>query len=193
MITSLPTGRIGRVLAVSMAILFAAVLWLGIVQPIVDLYNETALALQERYNIAEHMAHLADQLPNLEQRSAEMSKNGILSNAALQASSNAVATAMLQSVVNDIAAATGASLGSVESLPAENAGAYQQIGLKLSLVVTWPVFIHLLGALEQATPPMVVDDLQIQNSASDYSAGTNGLDTRFTVYAFRDMKSGAKP
>ena len=54
-------------------------------------------------------------------------------------SSIPVATAALQSLVQDIATNAGASLASVESLPGETTAGYRRVGVKLSLSASWPV------------------------------------------------------
>jgi hypothetical protein len=88
-------------------------------------------------------------------------------------------------MVQDMATAKGANLVSVESLPAETAGAYRRIGLKLSMNAPWPVLVALLQSVEQATPPMLVDDLQIHGSPIAILNRAAGLEAGFTIYSFR--------
>ncbi|HVJ51946.1 MAG TPA: type II secretion system protein GspM [Aliidongia sp.] len=188
----LPTGQRGRLFA--LAITFAAliIIWFGAVSPLIDLYDARAQELDEQRAIAAHMAGLAAQLPELTQRAA--AHTGPAPTLVLQGSSDAVAGATLQNMVQDMASAKGASLVSVESLPAEAAGAYRRIGLKISLNAPWPVLIGLLQSVDQATPPMLVDDLQIHGSPLSLINRATGLEAGLTIYAFRaGTAAEAKP
>jgi general secretion pathway protein M len=180
---SLPTGQRGRLLALGITFAVLIILWFGAVSPLLDLYADRTLELEQRRNIAAHMENLAAQLPDLTQRAA--SKTGPAPTLVLQGSSDAVAGATLQNMVQDMATAKGANLVSVESLPAETAGAYRRIGLKLSMNAPWPVLVALLQSVEQATPPMLVDDLQIHGSPIAILNRAAGLEAGFTIYSFR--------
>lgn len=184
-LSNLPTGRRGHVLALGLLLLVIMVLWGGIVSPLAGLYADRAEELGKRQNFAAHMARLAEQLPALHKRAESTVQHGPPPTLVLEGPSDAVAGATLQNRVQEMATAAGTSLVSVENVAAEPAGAYHRIGLKVSLNATWPVLIALLHSVEQATPPMLIDDVQIHGSPLPMLNNNRGLEANFTIYALR--------
>jgi len=85
-----------------------------------------------------------------------------------------------------MATAAAAELTSIETLPAEQAGAYRRIGVRVELTAKLPVIVDLLKALDDAQPSMLADDIHLTATPT---GGVNvpslPLDVSFTVYAFR--------
>jgi general secretion pathway protein M len=185
MIATLPTGRRGRALAVTLTVLVLLVLWAAVAAPLGEFYSDRAQVLEERRTVVAHMDRLAAALPELKQRAEAATRSGPPPSLVLEGSSDAVAGATLQNMIQDMAGARGANLVSVESLPAETTGAYRRIGLKVSLNASWTVLVSLLQSVEQATPPMLIDDLQIHGSPLAMINRATGLEAGFTIYAFR--------
>ncbi len=181
---ALPTGQRGRLLALGITVALLIVVWFAAISPLIDLYADRAQQLDERRGIAAHMAFVAAQLPELTQRASAANRNGPPPTLLLQGSSDAVAGAALQNLVQDMAKG-GANLVSVESLPAEPAGAYRRIGIKISFNAPWPILVGLLQSIEQASPPMLIDDLQIHGSPLSLINRTTGLEAGLTIYSFR--------
>ncbi len=188
---TLPTGQRGRVLAIGMTLVAMLALWGFVIAPLANFYTSRAAILIQRAALAERMEQVAATRPALETRLAQSGKTAQPSRT-LDGSSDAVATAALQSTVQDIAATVGASLTTVESLPASAAGKYRRIGLKLSLSAPWPVIVRLLETIAQSSTPIAVDDLQLRSMSSpSQPQQQQALDAGFTVYAFAD--TGAAP
>jgi general secretion pathway protein M len=110
----------------------------------------------------------------------------------LEGGSDAVASAALQTIVQARATASGASVTSIETLPAETHGAYRRIGLRLSLSAPWPVLIELLRAIAEpgdgasaAVPNMVIDNLQFRAPPIQTRVADTPVTASFTVFAFR--------
>lgn len=141
--------------------------------------------LAQRRMLADRMEELVQALPALRRRADTAVSTGLAATSLLQGSNDAVAGAALQGRVQDMAQRAGASLSSVETLPAAPAGAYRRIGLHVSLVATWPVLVGLLQSVEQARPRMLVDDLQLHGSHILLRSTALPLTASFTVYAFR--------
>ena len=99
--------------------------------------------------------------------------------------------AELQQRVQDIAAKSGATLASTEALAAEAAGGYRRIRMRVALTARWPVLVAMLQALaEQASPQMLVDDVQLRSAPVLLDRDDPPLDASFTVLALR---AGAEP
>ncbi len=180
MVAALPTGQRGRLLALSLTLVVLAAFWVAVVSPLIDLYGERADALEQRKAVATRMERLAALLPSLRERAATAESAEAPEELTIAGASDAVAAATLQGMVQDMATSAGVSLTSIEIVPAEAVGAYRRIGLKLALETPG-----------EASPPMLIDDLQIHASPDPDTAGPQSLDTAFTVYALRAAASPA--
>jgi general secretion pathway protein M len=178
-------GRRGQALALAATALVCFMLWLGLVQPLLSWYADRATTLLEQRALADRMESLAASLPAL-RRQAEAGAGGrTAANLGLSDTSDSVASATLQEQVQAMATAAGAMLASVETLPAESAGAWRRIGLRVTLTTPWPVLVGVLRALDEATPRLLVDDLHVHGSVLAAQPVAPPLQTSFTVYAFR--------
>jgi general secretion pathway protein M len=190
---SLPTGQRGRALALALLLLSLLILWLIVVSPLLGFYGDRAETLSNRQQKVAHMALLAEQVPALKTRAETAAHAGPPPSLVLEGPSDAVAAATLQNRVQDMAGTAGTTLVSVENLPVEAVGtAYHRIGLKISLNASWPVLIALLKSVEQATPPMLVDDVQIHGSPLPMLNQNRGLEANFTIYALRAGSAGER-
>jgi general secretion pathway protein M len=191
MVASLPTGRRGHALAAALLVAALLILWLGIISPLVGFYADRADQLAIEQARVASMTRLADQIPALKQRAESVSKTGPAPSLVLEGSSDAVAAATLQNRVQDMASAAGTNLVSVDYLPPETgSGAYHRIGLKITLNAQWPVLVALLKSVEQANPPMLIDDVQIHGSPVQVLNKSRGLEANFTIYALRAGGTG---
>lgn len=185
-IANLPTGPRGRAVALGLLLLVLLILWSAIVSPLLGFYGDRADELSTEQLKVAHMAVLADQLPDLKKRAAAAGNTGPATSFVVEGPSDAVAAATLQGKVQSMATDVGTTLTSVENLPHEAAGAaYHRIGLKISLNASWPVLIALLKAVDQASPPMLIDDVQIHGSPLPMVNTNRGLEANFTIFALR--------
>jgi general secretion pathway protein M len=191
MVAGLPTGRRGLALALALVLLVLAVLWQGVVSPLLSYYDDRAEELGTLQLKANHMAQLATQLPSLKQRADAAGRSGQTQTLVWEGPSDAVAAAALQSKMQEMASATGASLSSVENLPVEPLNPnYHRIGLKIALNATWPNLVNLLKSVEMANPPLLIDEVQVHGSPLPRLNVNRGLEANFTVYALRTGKAG---
>ena len=190
---SLPTGRPGRLLALAIALLLLLALWEAIGSPLAALYHGRAETLRERRAVAVHMAALASQLPALRRAAAAgIGRSGPV--ALIGGSSDAIAAASLQEQVQQMASGLGATLSSTESLPpasmtAATPGAtpgagYRRVGVRIAVTAPYDVMVRLLAAIEQASPSMLIDDLQLHGSRIQLQPNAP-IDGSLTVLAFR--------
>ena len=191
MLPALPTGRAGQWLALGLAVLAALVFWAAVVSPLIGWYDARDEALQQRRALAARMAGLAAELPKLDRAAAQAAAEGPPPGAMLDQPSDAVAGAALQQRVQDIAAKAGATLSSTEALPAEAAGAYRRIRLRVALTAHWPVLVKMLETIAlQAAPQMLVDDVQLRSAPMLLDRGDPPLDASLTILALR---AGTEP
>ena len=114
----------------------------------------------------------------------------------MDGASDAIASANLQSRIEELATSVGATIGSTESLPAEVRAGYRRIGLRYVLSGPYETLVKLLAKLEAATPPLVIDNLHIHGVLRrPGTPAASGLDAGLDVYGFRGNENpvAAKP
>ena len=115
----------------------------------------------------------------------------------LEGRSDAVAAAALQDRMGEIAGGAGVMIASSEILTAEVQDGYRRLGLRLVVNGSYDSLIRLLAGIERATPPLIVDNLQIRSVQRRPKAPTESfapLDASFEVFGFRldETSEGAK-
>jgi general secretion pathway protein M len=187
---ALPTGRAGRLLALVLAGLALLAVWAVLAQPLLGWYRDRAGRLAERRLLLARMTGLAAELPALRHAAQAASGAAQAALVPIAGGSDAIAGASLQEQVQHMAAQAGATVSSIETLPATEAGPYRRIGVRVAASGSWPVLVRLLAAIRQARPSMVADDLNVQSPQLPTSAPVLPLTAGFSVLAFR-AASGA--
>jgi general secretion pathway protein M len=194
-LAALPTGRQGQLLALALLLAALGAIYLFAAAPLLELYAERAVAVENARLLVPRLKAAADELPGLRARAAELRADAGTQKVILEGSSDAIASANLQSRIAELAAAIGVTVGSTESLPAEVRG-YRRIGLRYTLNGPYENLAKFLAKLETATPPLVIDNLQIHGLLRQPGTPTaSGLDAGLDVYGFRNDESlmAAKP
>ena len=184
MMPAVANGRAGPPLAVGLLCGVLLMVWLAVIAPLLAWYDDRAIELADRRLLAQRLEALAKTLPAMRE-AASMGDMSTNMSALLEGSTDAVAGAALQGLVQDMAVRAGATLSSVETLPASPAGSYRRIGLRLSLSAPWPVLVALLQAVELGRPRMLVDEVDLQSSQMLGGENQPLLNASFTLYAFR--------
>ena len=183
------TGRRGQALALAIGVLALALLWFWFVDPLRSWFEDRNLLLERRLALLYRMRDVAATLPRLRTESA--AKPGETSGAMLLAgTSDAVAAADLQESVQKMAAAVGANLTAVETLPATPSGKWHKVSLRISLNAPWPVLMELLRSIGQSPTRILVDDVHF-HSTTGITASTIGhpvvlpVQASMVLYGFR--------
>jgi len=198
---NLPTGLLGRWLALALLLLALGIAYLVAVVPVLDLYAERQAGLEQRRLLEPRLRAAADQLPGLRTQLAELQASSSNRKIMLEGSSDAIASANLQSRIDELAASAGITVASTEGLAPENRGSYRRIGLRIVVNGEYDNLLALLAAIDKATPPLVVDNLQIRarlqalamlqapNAPRQAPPGATRLDAGFEVYGFRRQET----
>jgi general secretion pathway protein M len=191
MTLDLPTGPRGRLLALGLTVLALLLVWFGIVSPVLAWYAARAEQLDQRLTLARRMTALAATLPQLEHQAAALPSARANPDALLAGETDAVAAAALQERMQEMANQAGASLSSVEILPAAQLGQFRRIGLRVALQADMTNVVRLLQRVEAAKPRMLVDELDLQRHLLLLRPNTPDLDAKFVIYAFRAASAAA--
>jgi general secretion pathway protein M len=183
MAVSLPTGQRGQILALALAGLAVLAVWVGMIGPALDVYANRQDQVQTLRAKAARNAALIEALPRLIKEAELASRTP--TRAVFQGDTDAIAGAALQEQVQTMASSANAQLTSIETLPGEQVGLYRRIGVRVELSALLPVVIHLLAAIEEAQPSMLLDDIHLTATPVGPQNAQLPLDAAFTVYAFR--------
>jgi general secretion pathway protein M len=186
----MPSGRPARLLALLLLLVVLAAVYLLLVAPVLGLYRERAAILDERLMLAPRLSAAGAEVPALRARLATLAAASRARKVTLDGASDAIASANLESRIDALAAAAGATVGSTESLPAKAVGPYRRIGLRVVLSGSYQTLVKLLAALDGTPPPLVIDDLEIHGMILPQSQPRNlGLNVSLNVYGFRSSAS----
>ena len=195
MTVALPTGRPGRMLALGVTVLGVALLWLGVIAPLWDWYDDRGEQLHRQQAVVRKMSALVDSLPALRREAAATPKEGDGGRPALlTGATDALAAASLQQRIDDVAAQAGVRMESEEILAAKPAGSLRAISVRMTMNAPFAALVELLTALANADIPMVVDDVTIRAGFREAGAAssTNAVDTSFTVTSWRAAGGDAR-
>jgi general secretion pathway protein M len=170
--------------------------YLLVVIPLLDFYAERHAVLENRRILLPRLKAAAEELPALRAQAAELRAAAGTRKVTLEGASDAIASANLQSHIEELATSVGATIGSTESLPAEVHAGYRRIGLRYVLSGPYETLVKLLARLEAAMPPLVIDNVHIHGVLRrPGTPATSGLDAGLDVYGFRSNENpvAAKP
>lgn len=178
----LPEGSKGRALAVALLLVGAAVLWVGVVEPLAALYADQQDALSRDRLLQQRMEAVAASLPATGAPAEAPAQPGIM---LLSGNSDPVAAAALQQIAQKAAATAGTSLTAAETLPAEAEGKWRRISLRLSLTANWPSLIQVLNGLTKAPVHILIDDVHLHSPTLLARPVAAPVQASFVVSAYR--------
>ncbi len=171
-------------------------LHVAVIAPVFGVYSEREAILANDRLLAPRLRAAAAEVPQLQAQLAQLNQVASRRKIVLEGSSDAIASAGLQSRIDEIAGAAGVAIASIEGLSAETRGFYRRIGLRIAVRGSYEGMVRLLAAVEMANPPLVVDNLQIHGAPQLVgSSAPTQLHGGFEVYGFRDdrMPTVTKP
>lgn len=163
-----------------------ATLYVAVAAPLLALYRERDGELATRRMLDHHLRAAAATVPMLESEVGSLRQLAKTQKITIDGSSDALAAAGLQSHIERLAAADAITIASIEGLPAEIRRIYRRIGLRMAVSGTYDSLVRFLAALENATPPLVLDNLQIHTERRVLGSDAFGqLRASLEVYGFR--------
>lgn len=196
-IKELPEGKRGQILALAIAFLALLFLYLLIVSPVLAFYNERADLLERRETMASRYEALSRQLSSLrvsDKQWRDRSGGELL----LNGSSDAIASAALQTVIKTLVEDAGAKLSSSEVLETTADGGFRRVGIRVVFSGDLKLVTEVLRGVETSRPVLSVGDFSLHGGATgggsedadeDSAAAPAGrgdaLSVTLDVYGFR--------
>jgi hypothetical protein len=186
--TALPDGARGRALAMGITLAALALLWFGLVAPLVAWHADQQDALERQAVLRDRMRGLAATVPALRRDLEAAGSAPGHAEAALEGAGDAVAAANLQQTLDELAKAAEVRIGSSETLPTEPAGAWQAITVRVTLTAPWPPLVRLLQSIAASPTTMVVDNMQLRPPPRDTKDRLRPIDASFSVTGWRSVQ-----
>ena len=161
------------------------VLWVAVAAPLVDWYGARADELAGRRLMLAHMEQIAAALPALRREAGKAGADAPPVTALLEGGTDSIAGAGLQSVVQDMAVASGAALASSEALPGEQLGSFRRIGLRVAVHGDWPALVALLRAVDESPLRLLVASLELHATSQAGGTAAAPIEASFVVQGFR--------
>lgn len=185
-VAKLPIGVSGRALALLILCALVGLLYIALIAPLIDFYGSGGAALADRQLLVLKLGHLVAEDPGLRARLVSLQTAGAGSEVTLEGASDALASANLQSRLEQLAAANGVAIASTEAIAAEDRGPYRRIGLRVAINGNYDAIVKLLSAVQEAAPPLILANLQIHGLFRTVAVRASyPLETRFEVYGLR--------
>jgi general secretion pathway protein M len=192
----MPEGRRGQFVALALLAVGLGVLWTAVASPLLGWHAERTEQLAQRRLMLAHMEQIVATLPALRQEAGRAGSNVPPATELLSGATDAIAGAMLQSAVQDMTAAAGATLASSEALPGEQQGNFRRVALRVAVRGDWPELIALLRAVDESRLRLLVANLQLHATAQQQRTGPAPIEASFVVQGFRpgtESKSAGAP
>lgn len=179
-------------MALGLTAMGAAVIWLGVLAPLVEWHADRDETLRRQRALAHRMAALVETLPALRGIASEAGDSGQQTGALLAAETDPLAASELQQKLDALATASGVRIGSEEILPVQADGNFRAIAVRVTLTAPFRSVVALLKALAEADVPMMADELQLRGPTANSRDGDLPIDANFTVTAYRAAAQGTR-
>jgi general secretion pathway protein M len=184
----LPTGPRGHALAVAIAVLGAVIFYLVIVSPVLGYYNEQALIVQQRMDMAERFRTLAHELPSLRTTDKKW-RDQFGGEILLTGQSDADASATIQSMMKQTVEDAGSKLTTSEILPEKTEGDFRRVGIRIAFSGDLRLISSVLKSMAVSHPVLFSGDFDLHAGTdqddSTAVAGADILTMTLDVYGFR--------
>jgi len=188
---AIPDGATGaprqRFLAVGLLLIAIGVVWLAVVEPLLDTAADQSERLEAARALAAQYRAVVAERPALEARQKEMAAATGTRVSYLSAASDGAAGATVQKLVKGAIERAGGAVQSTQLQPVRSEDGFRRIGVRVQLTATVEALRQALHALEGHEPYLFVEGLearsrQIQRSTGAKTAEDRTLEVRMDVY-----------
>lgn len=185
----LPTGSVGRLLAIGLLLLPVIALLQLVVAPAWRAYQAQAENIEAARHQLERVRRLSAQLPEMRVQIARLRDQDLLAPFLVDAANDALAAVQLQDRLKAIALAHDGRILSTRVLPPAADGAFERVVVDARLEIPLEGLQDLLHEFETRKPYLFIEELSVMSRPRrrGMAAGTaaDALDTRVTFYGLR--------
>jgi general secretion pathway protein M len=192
---NLPTGAVGRLLALALLLLPLALLARLVLVPAWQAYQAQGEQIARAGAQLQNYQRLAAQLPALREQLAILRDQQVLTPYLIDAPNSALAAAGVQQRLQALADAHGGRVLSTRVLRGTPDGPFERVALSARLQVSLEGLQSMLYELETGEPYLFVDDLSVMSrpvrrGRQAVAGGAGPLETRLTLYGLRRADAG---
>jgi Tfp pilus assembly protein PilO len=182
-VTDLPAGRRGQVLAMAILLALLALVWFGGVVPLLDWYNDRASQIADGSALAARLEQRAAALPRLRALASNLPPQ--IDPPALPGASDAESAADLQETLQSLASDANLAFGSTEILPAADDGGYRRVEVRVAFNSDYPSLVKFLRGIAASNTPLVVVGLDLDGPPRGAPSADPSIDSVITVAGWR--------
>jgi general secretion pathway protein M len=150
-----------RIAAIMLFLAMLSIAWSLMIAPVMTGIAEDYETIAESRQLLARYERVAAGLPKLEQRVMEIRTSDGLKGL-LVGTNPTLASAKLQTDVQQLTAAAGINLRTSQTLPPQDEGGFRRVGFRLELQTDAAGLLRLLYTIETATPSLFIDNLSIR-------------------------------
>ncbi|HUH83100.1 MAG TPA: type II secretion system protein GspM [Stellaceae bacterium] len=182
---------VSRLAAVLILLGGIGLLYLALVQPLLDDYLDTQDAIADaRASLARYRGVAAD-LPERQQELARLRQRQATSEGFLQGPNDALVAAQIQNRVKALVEAAHGELKSTQVLPAQDEGKYRRLTIRAQMTLDIAAAQRVLYGVETASPLLFLDNVDLRAHMIDRRRlrggnppNDNDLDVRIDVFGY---------
>jgi hypothetical protein len=157
-----PSSGISRLLAWVILAVLAALLWAGLVRPLVGLIRGDSDLVGLARDLAQQR-RIAERRPGLQAALASLQQAGPVVADFLPGATPALAAALLQGRLTTLTQSLGGSVNSIEALPLADDEGFHRAGLRLKLALRQDSLAPLLYAIDSDQPRLLLLSLSVKS------------------------------
>lgn len=178
-----------RALAVAILIAILAVIYYGVVQPLIDTRTADRAAIAERREVLLRYQRAGQALPARQQQLAALKQAQSKADGFLEGTSDTLIAAQIQNRVKSLADGAKTELKSSQVLPAEADGKVKRIAIRDQISATTAGLLAIFHDIEAQTPLLFLDNVTLQVrpiTLRDRDGPVTGdtIDVQFDVYGY---------
>jgi general secretion pathway protein M len=188
--------RASRALAVLILLAAIALVYLAVLQPLIDGYASAGQSIADDAAALARFRRVAAELPRRRAELTALRQRQAASEGFLQGTNEALVAAQIQNRLKALVEAAHGELKSTQVLPVQEEGKYRRITLRAQMMLDMAAAQKVLYGIETASPLLFLDnlDLRVHIGGDRHRERANPdppLDVRFDVYGY--MRGGKAP
>ncbi|MEI9886377.1 MAG: type II secretion system protein GspM [Rhizomicrobium sp.] len=180
-----------RLLALGLLVVALGLVWLSIVQPVIDAFAAQSEAIDRSHRLLSAYARRIALRPVVEARLAELKNHESSAAGLIDGGSAELAAANIQNQVKALIESEAGQIRSAQNLPPQTEGGFQRIDIQYDVSIPMTRLKSIAYRIETGTPYLFLGgiDLHAPESWESYGVLSDppNLDVRWTVRAYRWM------